>query len=188
MYPSFINLFDNIMSDTSIDKSSEPKVRPIEHFSYYSESYTPPKAQSEMVLYPSLSTKNVTLFQKVLADRQKYPEDIYHFEIYGIKCLIRTAHYFNWNGYVILPKDHIDANLTLDNLNQIYNVLNGISYYNYGCVGFSTISENSYCLLREIMSGIPEKSTEYHTFEFIKSETEYLAKQIAYRYKHVFMC
>lgn len=185
MYPSFLNLYDNLMSMSSDISERIPtdSVHSIEKFSYFSKPYFSSKHEISSQKSES-NPKNVALFRQVLMDHHKYPEDIYHFEAYGFKCFIRTIHHFNWSGYVLLPENHIDSTLTSVDLNKIYNVLNGISYCNYGYIGFSTISEDSYCLLREIISGVPEKSSDYHTFEFVKSETEYLARQVAYRHQY----
>ncbi|XWV25018.1 hypothetical protein QJ856_gp0760 [Tupanvirus deep ocean] len=126
-------------------------------------------------------TNSRSPFTLCVADRAAHPEDIYKFEVNGVKFFVRTAHNFNWNGYVVLPVGHPDFGVPAEQLRRIYRVHNGVSFSDAGCIGFSTCERGDYCCLREIITCLPESDRTFRDFDFVKSQTEELARQVARR-------
>lgn len=126
---------------------------------------------------------NENQFTKCLKDRLVHPNDCYQFEFDGIKCFLKSAHRFNWNGYVVLPSGHPDLQRVQEvaYLKNVYKVHNGLSYYNKNVIGFTGAGANDYCLLRETITKTNESQLKYKSFEFIKSQTKLLARQVAER-------
>jgi hypothetical protein len=126
-------------------------------------------------------------FKQCIMDRAKYPKNLYWFSVGPVKCYIKSICSFNWNGYVCLPSMHIDLGRDIDELNAIYSAPNGISYNESGCIGFSTVMHNNYCLLRELMTNIPEYRYPYYSFNMVCDATTHLANQVLERYVHTFV-
>lgn len=133
--------------------------------------------------YEPEQNKHKQSFIQCVRDRANHINDIYHFEVCGIKCFVRSVNHFNWNGYVHIPYGHPDFGCSKRWLNSVYRVPGGINYSENDCIGFSTIvGPNDYCYLREVVTGIPEDGKIYKTFDFVCEQTKLLAQQVARRY------
>src|SRR5437879_944967 len=99
-------------------------------------------------------TATSSTFFSALQDRLSHPKDCYEFQLSGscVRYYVRCIHSFNWNGYVYWPAKHCDASRPCSEINRLYDVCNGISYIDGKQMGFSTVTDNDYCLLREVVS------------------------------------
>lgn len=121
-------------------------------------------------------------FQEAVNDRAVHTSDQDFFVVDGIECVVKNIYRFNWCAYVKLPSDHPDFLLNQRQMNSVYNVHSGISYCQDGSIGFSTVNDNDYCLMREMTRGVSEANLKYRSYNFVKLETIRLAKQIYERY------
>lgn len=129
-----------------------------------------------------ITNKWLNSFQDSVNDRAVHTDERNSFVVDGIECVVTNIYRFNWNGYVKLPSDHPDFFMNQRQMNSIYSAYNGIEYCQDGIIGFTTATENDYCLMREIMTGKSESHLEYKSYNFVKCHTINLAKQVAERY------
>jgi hypothetical protein len=123
--------------------------------------------------------QNKKSFMECVADRANHSEDKYTFNVDELTCFVTSSCKFNWNGYVVLPVNYKNLYRSLNQINSIHSVHNGISYFQDGVIGFTTAySEGDYCLLREMSTGQPEHNCTYRSFQFVKEQTCQLARQI----------
>lgn len=121
-------------------------------------------------------------FQEAVNDRAVHTHDQDFFVVDGIECSVQSIYRFNWCGYVKLPQDHPDFMLNQRQMNAVYQVHNGITYCQDGIIGFTTVNDNDYCLMREMKTGVSEARLKYRSYSFVKLQTIKLAKQICERY------
>lgn len=121
-------------------------------------------------------------FQDAVNDRSVHTSDEDFFNVDGIECVVKNIYQFNWCGYVKLPLNHVDLMMNQQQINNIYTVHGDITYCQDGVIGFTTISSNDYCLMREMTNNVSEKHLEYRSFNFVKLQTISLAKQVYERY------
>ena len=141
----------------------------------------PRQTQNVRSMPPVRVEKKMNPFMECLRDRQLHPNDEYHFEVAGIKCMIKSTFRFNWDGCVFLPSEMEDTRYSLAELKRTYKVVNGLDFCTRNCIGFTTSTYNDYCLLRETMTQKSETNLPYRSFEFVRAQTESLAFQVAER-------
>lgn len=127
----------------------------------------------------------LSLFQQAINDRYMHPKNCYEFIFMNIKCAI-FSNGFNWSGGVELPLNHPDINCSINKLNSIYKVHNGISLKQNNRIIFNTLGENDYILMSDhsfhcFDSQQINNNLIYRTFDFVKNEVINLAKQVIAR-------
>lgn len=122
-----------------------------------------------------------TSYQKYCKDRQDVGQQILQAELSGIECYIDPVS-SGWFGYVTIPKNHPDRKCSLDQLNAIYHVHNGISFSENGRIGFITGSVTEFNPKRYTNTrSSSELRKPYRSLQFVQYELSLLAAQIALR-------
>lgn len=119
------------------------------------------------------------LFKKCVADRAAHPEKRYQFRLNGYDCNVLSVCKFNWAGIVFLPHSHPDFGVSVENLNDLYQVHNGLDVYQDNSIGFMTLSKNDYCLANICkFEGYYSNplTVEYKDFDFVCSELNILTR------------
>lgn len=125
--------------------------------------------------------ESLSLFQQAINDRYMHPKNCYEFTFMNIKCAV-FSNGFNWSGGVELPLNHPDINCSINKLNSIYKVHNGISLKQNNRIIFNTLGESDYILMSDhYYDSQINNNLTYRTFDFVKNEVINLAKQIISR-------
>lgn len=116
------------------------------------------------------------------AEMETYPDGQYDFIHNGYECRLRRGFGGQWNGYVVLPKDHPDRGKDYTALEEFYTVHGGLTYSDSTMLGFDTSHYMDIIPASEFL-GVPvQPGGKYWTIEDMVVETTSLADQVHARY------